>query len=432
MGATTSVPADRLSIMPGSQASCEITVHNTGTVVDSFDVEPLGPLSAWTTVEPPVLALMPGTSGTVQVAFSPPRTPQLAAGEVPWAVRIRPSEDPAATSVEEGVLVVEAFVDVAAEMRPRTSRARGRHAGRHQLAVDNLGNTPVDVFLSGGDADRRLDVSLDTADGQVRIEPGGAALVEVKARARKRFWRGQPTTHPFQVVVEPAGQQPIVVDGTLMQEAVVPAWVVKALVVLAVLGALALVLWLAVLKPTIQDTARAIATEEAREATAEEASARKEADAAAADSAAAAEEEAQGQIDQLNKALGKPIKKNKPATVDPLGTPLTTRLAATADVQEPGAVLDERRLVAVTDLLLQNANGDSGLVSIRRDDETVYQARLENFRDLDLHLVAPVLVEKGGRLGLAVECTNPDPQGSAKAAPCTPALTVQGFARTSP
>ena len=45
MGATTSVPADRLTVIPGDEASTEITVRNTGRVVDAYRFEPLGPLA---------------------------------------------------------------------------------------------------------------------------------------------------------------------------------------------------------------------------------------------------------------------------------------------------------------------------------------------------------------------------------------------------
>lgn len=74
MGAMTTVPSDRLSVRPGDEASCEITVRNTGHVVDSFHLEPLGALAAWMRVEPAQLPLMPGTEGTAVVYFEPPRT----------------------------------------------------------------------------------------------------------------------------------------------------------------------------------------------------------------------------------------------------------------------------------------------------------------------------------------------------------------------
>ena len=242
MGATTSVPADRLTVTPGDEARTEITVRNTGRVVDAYRFEPLGPLAPWMRLEPESLALMPDGEGTVSVTFAPPRTAQLTAGELAWAVRVVPREDAEGATVEEGVLDVAPFSEVAAELRPRTSRARGRRSGKNELAVDNLGNTPVEVFLAGGDAEHALDVLL--VPDHLVLEPGSAAVVAVRPRARERFWRGQPVTHPFQVVSEPAGQPPVVVDGTLLQEPVLPAWLLKALLLAAVIAALALALWL--------------------------------------------------------------------------------------------------------------------------------------------------------------------------------------------
>jgi hypothetical protein len=420
----TTVPAERLNVRPGDEASCDITVRNTGHVVDSFHLEPLGALAPWMRVEPAELPLMPGTEATARVFFNPPRTPQLTAGQVPWAVRVVPAEDPAAATVEEGVLEIEPFTEFAADMRPRTSRARGRRSGKHELVVDNLGNTPLEVFLAGGDPDQKLDVALEPSE--LTLAPGAAAIVAVRPRGKVRFWRGQAKTHPFQVVVEPSGQQPTVVDGNLMQEAVLPSWLLKLLVAAAVLAAILVALWFAVLKPTIKDTATAIAAKQ----TAKEADARKAADAAAANSADAAKQDTDGKLDKLNTALGKPIK-TPITTVDPLGNPMTARVAATKDEQAPNVVLDSKHIVSITDLLLQNPNGDSGLVSLSRGEDVFYEARLENFRDLDLHLVAPIVLTKGETFAMKVSCTNPDPAGPAKARACTPGVTVQGFARAA-
>ncbi len=421
MGATTSAPANPLSVTPGDQARTEITVRNTGRVVDAYSFEPLGTLAPWMRVEPESLALMPEGEDTITVTFDPPRTAQLHAGTVPWAVRVVPREDPLGATVEEGTLEVQPFTEVAAELRPRTSRARGRRSGRSELAVDNIGNTPVEVFFAGGDPEHALDVLM--VPDHVTLAPGSAAVVAVRPRARERFWKGQPTSHPYQVVTEPAGQQPVVVDGTLLQEPVLPAWLLKALLALAILAALLVALWFAVLKPTIHDTARAIATEEAKAATADEAAARKAADAAAADDAAAAQEETDKKLDALDG------KTTKPSAADSDGTPLTVRLAATPQDQAPSTVLDAKKTVSVTDLLLQNADGNAGTMTILRGDAVVYEARLENFRDLDLHLVAPIVVTPGEQFGIRVSCTNPNPVGPPKAASCDPAVTIQGFAR---
>ena len=119
MGATTSAPANPLSVTPGGQARTEITVRNTGRVVDAYSFEPLGTLAPWMRIEPESLALMPEGEDTITVTFDPPRTAQLHAGTVPWAVRVVPREDPLGATVEEGTLEVEPFTEVAARRRPR-------------------------------------------------------------------------------------------------------------------------------------------------------------------------------------------------------------------------------------------------------------------------------------------------------------------------
>ncbi len=397
---------------------------NTGQVVDQYRLEPLGALAPWTRVEPASLALMPGGTGTASVTFLPPRTSQLPAGEVAWAVRVIPHEDPLGVTVEEGSVQVAAFTEVTAELASRTSRARGRRAATQQLAVDNRGNTTVEIFLSGSDPAQALDVVV--SPDHLLINPGTCALATVRPRSRTGLFRGQPTSHPFHVVAEPAGQPPVVVDGSLLQEPVLPSWLLKALLVAAIVAALAVALWATVLKPSIDDSARAIATTQAKAATAHEAKARKAADATAAGRDAASQADTQSQIDGLAAKSGKPT--GTGTSSDLSGTPVTTRISTTATDQSPVAVLDPKRSVSVTDLLMQNPEGDSGTISLSRGGEVVYVARLENFRDLDLHLIAPIQVSPGQQFGITVTCTNADPAGKAPAKSCSPAITVQGFA----
>lgn len=235
-------------------------------------------------------------------------------------------------------------------------------------------------------------------------------------RGRKRFWRGSAVTLPFQVHIEPPGQAPQSLDGSLLQEAVLPKWLLRALVAAVALVALLVGLWLTVLRPTIEDSARNAATAEAAKV------AKKEAAASAAEQQTEIDALA-GQVDAAGSNGAKTQK--APATVDPLGDPILVRLAASSTEQTPNVVLSGTMLVSVTDLLLQNPNGDAGLVSVTRNGKTLYTARLENFRDLDLHFVAPFAFTPGAKLGITVSCQNPGPT----VRPCTPGITVSGFAR---
>jgi len=419
MGALATLSAPPLPVDPGEQVECHVTVRNEGSVVDAFTVEPLGQPESWATVDPAELPLLPGEEGVVTVRFTPPRTPATPSGSVSFALRVVSREDPTGNAVEEGLLEVGSFTEVGAELLPRTSRARGRRTGKHEVAIDNRGNAPAQVTLQPLDPDEKVEVSLPTP--VVEVGPGRCQIVPVAVRGRKRFWQGSAVTLPFQVHVEPPGTAPLTLEGSLLQEAVLPKWLLRAAIAGLALVAMLVGLWLTVLRPTIEDSARNAATAEAAKV------AKKEAAAAVA--------EQQGKIDDLagqvdaaaarGGAAKAPAAPPKTSTVDPLGDPIAVRLAAGAGNQKPSVVLSKTMLVSITDLLMQNPAGDAGLVTVTSDGKALYTARLENFRDLDLHFVAPFAFKPGAKLGISVSCQNPGPAVK----PCTPAITVSGFAR---
>ncbi len=424
-----------LPVEPGGEACYELTVRNVGTVVDAFTVEPLGETAPWTVVEPAELALFPGAEGRVTLRFQPPRAPTTRAGEVPWAVRLTSRENPELSWVEEGVLDVAPFIAVAAELAPQTSRARGTRRGRHQLAIDNRGNVPTAVRLFGGDDDGNVTVQLKPAT--VTLLPGTAQIAAVRVRARKRFWRGPAKSHPFRLVVDRGdGGEPEVLPATLLQETVVPAWLVKALIGLILVSLLLVGLWKTVLKPTIGDAARAAAAEEAAEVAKKEA--KKEANAAAKEAVAAAQAANGGKptatpapkasASASAKPTPKPSAKASPPPIDPLGNPVTFRVATKAGQQDVNRVLSGTDIVSVTDLFFQNPEGDAGRLEIFRDGDLIYSTRLNNWRDLDQHANAPYEFKPDDKVRIKVSCENKS-VGGAPVKPCTPAVTLVGYAR---
>src|SRR5437899_1468901 len=202
MGATTILPSAVPTVEPGGQNGVDVLGRNNGTVVDSFSLEPIGPTAGWTVAEPPSVHLLPGEEATVQLTFSPPRDFSTRAGETPWAVQIRSSEDPSSDHVEEGRIEVAGFDELAAELAPRTSRARGRRRGKHQVAIDNSGNRSARVRLAAVDEAEKL--AFEFGSTEVELEPGAAEVVALKVRATQRLWRGKPLTHPFTMLVEGA------------------------------------------------------------------------------------------------------------------------------------------------------------------------------------------------------------------------------------
>ena len=75
-----------------------------------------------------------------------------------------------------------------------------------------------------------------------------------------------------------------------------------------------------------------------------------------------------------------------------------------------------KKILTVTDLVLQNPGGEFGQLTIRRDpdplttgdEQVLLVSRLENFRDLDYHFVTPIIFKAGQELQVIVTCQTND------------------------
>jgi hypothetical protein len=414
MNSTTLLGNASLSVAPGEEATCELRVRNDGDVVDQFSVDLIGEAVAWTRAEPATVNLMPGGEATVVIVFAPPRDAEVLAGTYAFGVRVRSREIPEFSEVEEGHVEVEPFVEIDAELLP--TRRRGRKKARYQLAVENAGNRAVPVEIEAFDPE---DDQLDIRVGRTffAVQPGTVALIKVRAKPFHRFLRGEPRHHPFELRVlrvpdeEQEPEEPLVVKGLMIQERLLPGWVLPVLAVLA-LGATALVaLWYAVLAPSV----KTIATEQVRQGVDQ------------ANSAAAAASQAAQQADGSAKELQASL--SAAATTTPPGPqPLDFRLAAFADPVTDGSfqrftyTAPRGRAMEITDVILQNPRGDKGFLRIIVGDKVLREMGLANFTDLTYSYTNALRVEPNQPVVVAVNCVTPG-TGSAR---CTPSVSFSG------
>jgi hypothetical protein len=229
MPATVELVNTSVAVAPGNAVTATIRIRNTGRIVDEFTLAPVGEFAAWMSVGPASLPLFPDASGEVRVTFQPPRASTPAAGSYPFAVRVRSREDASFSYVAEGRVQVQPLLEVSARMTPRTSSGgRLSRTGTHRVEIDNAGNVPATVDLSGGDPDERLTVRPEQA--RVVVPPGGSTTVRVQVKARKGMLQGSAMTIPFQVIAAPAGAAPVVLDGSLNQRALLPSGMGQVLI----------------------------------------------------------------------------------------------------------------------------------------------------------------------------------------------------------
>jgi hypothetical protein len=419
MGATASLRQAVLAVEPGSEVATEIVVRNTGGVVDQFALDVIGDAAAWATVEPPSLSLFPNAEGTATVTFRPPRQPTTSPGAVTFGVRVRSTEDPVGSIVEEGTLQVGSFLAPSAELIPRTSH--GGRSGRHELAIDNRGNVPLAATVAGLDPDRliRFDVDPPTLD----VPPGTAGFARVLARPARTFWRGAPRNHPFQLSLTPnvPDAVPLLIDGSYLQESILPPWFARAIGGLIALIVAAVLLWLLVLRPQIASTA------------------------------------AQTLVDfgfspkpgSVAGGGGGGAASPTPATTPgPGATPAPSAIVITTTPPPSGAqapvdgrldtgtnaITPAGGTLYITDLVFSNPTGASGDLTLQRTaggtTSQLLVLRLENFRDLDFHFVTPIAVHAGDTLTLVARCTPPTTP-STPSATCAPALFYSGYLKAS-
>lgn len=243
--------SDAIEVVPGEQAVCAVRLENTGMVVDRVLLDVVGDAADWARVEPAQVNLLPGATERVHITFQPPRAASTAPGEVPFALRAMSTEDPEGSSVDEGLVHVGEFGDLAAQLAPKSST--GRRAAKFRLIVENRGNRPEPIRVEPFDPENKL--GFKTKPGTFTAQPGTATFVRVKTVPRKTFLRGPNRTLPFEVTALPEQGQAPADEGVMLEKQTLPEWLLPLIGIAAVLCGLLLVLWLAVLRPVVNSAA---------------------------------------------------------------------------------------------------------------------------------------------------------------------------------
>ncbi|MFJ8788703.1 hypothetical protein [Streptomyces sp. NPDC102462] len=441
MTVSASVDESSVTVEPGGAAELPVRVLNSGTTVEECRFEVVGPCAEWTTVEPESLSLYPGASGTATVTLRPPRSSQVSPGETPLGLRVVPTSEHSETAVLERTVTIGPFTEVTAELVPPGSNSPWR--GRHKVAVDNRGNTPVTVDLTARAATERARLVFSPAE--LEVPPGQAKFTALAVRPAKRLWRGTPITHPFQVAVTPRvaeGQdpyQPVVLDGSYEQQAVLPRWLPRALAVAVLVAAAVVGLWYSVLRPTVRSAAREAITPQAVESALREGN--RDPDGAGGTGAGGQGQQGDsgggGTAGAGGNASASP---GSSATGEPggsggaggSGTPESARVRV-RDAVGGGATrrtayeVPAGRTFELTDIVIQNPQGDAGTLVVSSDDGPLLTLALENFRDSDYHFVTPIEVRSGGRVTVSVNCRRVGrPVGAPAPSQCSESLFLGG------
>ncbi len=225
------LPTPEIQVEPPNVVTCEIRVKNIGALVDRFILTVEGPAAQWATVDPPSLNLYPESEPAIALlSFQPPRAPNTPPGPAAFVVRATSREDPSVSETVSGVLVVDPYIDVTTTLVPVSSR--GKKGALHELSLRNRGNGFIDASLSAGDPDHQLGFAVQPP--VLSVNPGDYEIARVQVVPLKKKWLGPPQLRTFVVEGEIENGPPIRVDGRHEQIAIIPAWVVKFVVLVLV------------------------------------------------------------------------------------------------------------------------------------------------------------------------------------------------------
>ncbi|WP_174185826.1 PASTA domain-containing protein [Nocardia barduliensis] len=230
-GVHLAIEQNQLTVDPGSAVVTTLTVHNTGTRVEEFELGVAGPMRPFAHLEPAVLSVFPDDRATAVLRFAPPRDPRTRAGQAPFLVGVRSRVNARVSDSGSGTLTIGSFTDVRAALRPETSR--GRKAGTHTVTITNAGNVPlaVQIVLT----DRTGTLTFQPPRAVAQLTPGGAADTPVLIGGERK-WFGRTESHAFTAQVDRAdGGAPVTLNGVRNQVPVFPWWVPVAAAVLLAL-----------------------------------------------------------------------------------------------------------------------------------------------------------------------------------------------------
>ena len=225
-----------VSVEPGAQVSVLATIRNQGRIVDTFDLRVEGLPDPWWTISPATVFLNPlGTTGDyeqqVEVRLHPPRAPESEARSWPLTIVARSRSAMADVVRAPATLTVRPFQSTVMHVGPE--RRLGRRNASFDVAVENHGNSPMEIAIGGKDAEARCPVGIAPRCLTVPIGRSGAALVSVAVPRPLIF--GRPVDHFIDVTHRAIGvdSDPLPQRVTFRQKPWLPWWIPPALAMLA-------------------------------------------------------------------------------------------------------------------------------------------------------------------------------------------------------
>lgn len=377
---------EEISVRPGEATSLSLAVENVGDHTQSYTVIPAGLSAAWTTVTRPNITLFGGSRDVVEVVVRPPAIHSTTAGPTALAVRVIPQNEPEEGVVAETIVGILPFDDRRITTLQPVQRARRR--ATFEFMVENHGNNLASCRLHLVDASNRVDGSFDPP--AVGVAPGAASLVRLHLKAQRGFLRRAERQLDFEIEATEPDHDPAVGRATLIQPPTISGRSVGRFVAVAAAVAAVILAWFGVVRPELRDAASDAVDERLDELELVGGP-----DATVPVTTAPLPEEAEPEV-------------TAPTGAD-LGEPESYRIAVDVGIgnnrSESVAIPPDARF-DLTDVVLQNPNGDLGTAQLLRNGDILYEWDLGSMTSANEFQprVTPIPFAPTDNIVLAVDC----------------------------
>jgi hypothetical protein len=231
------LPATEFSVAPGASLSIPLVLRNQGLDADTFLLSVEGIPSSWVYAPSAAIPLSPGQQREASISIQPQVSAESRAGQ--HAFRIQVASQAALGQMAEAacVLSIASVTRFSAELHPPSIEA-GQPA---RLAVENQGNVQQAFSVSWQSPDGELVFDLEGGQ-EMRVPPGQVGMTEFSASPRRRPLFGGTFNLPFTARVQAPDHQVKNVTGEVVSRALVPHWVLPAVLVVILGIVLVLVL----------------------------------------------------------------------------------------------------------------------------------------------------------------------------------------------
>jgi hypothetical protein len=228
-------------VAPGDRVTLPLVLFNQGLEADTVRLSVEGIPSSWVFASSASTPLSPGQQQEVTLTIQPPRSLESGAGRHPFKILAASQGAPGQVTAAECVLTIATYSQFNCELRPQRIEA-GEPA---RVTVENRGNIQQAFTLDWRSPDEGL--SFEPAPAQeMRVPPGEVGMAEFRANPRSRPLLGGERVWPFTTRVQAAGGEAQNLNGEVVGKALIPSWVLPAILV-AILAVACLVLLVVVL-----------------------------------------------------------------------------------------------------------------------------------------------------------------------------------------